>query len=29
VIEIKLSADEKTAFMKSVEAVKQGCAKFM
>jgi malate dehydrogenase len=29
VIEIKLSADEKAAFMKSVEAVKQGCAKFM
>ncbi len=29
VIEIKLSADEEAAFMKSVEAVKQGCEKFM
>lgn len=29
VIEIKLSADEKAAFMKSVDAVRQGCAKFM
>jgi malate dehydrogenase len=29
VIEIKLSADEKAAFMKSVEAVRQGCEKFM
>jgi malate dehydrogenase len=29
VVEIKLSADEKAAFMKSVEAVRQGCAKFM
>jgi len=29
VMEIKLSADEKAAFMKSVEAVRQGCAKFM
>ncbi len=29
VVEIKLSEDERTAFMKSVEAVKTGCAKFM
>jgi malate dehydrogenase len=29
VVEIKLSTDEKAAFMKSVEAVRQGCAKFM
>ena len=29
VIEIKLSAEEKAAFMKSVEAVRAGCAKFM
>jgi malate dehydrogenase len=29
VVEVKLSADEKAAFMKSVEAVRQGCAKFM
>ena len=29
VVEIKLSADEKAAFMKSAEAVRQGCAKFM
>ncbi len=29
VVEIKLSADETAAFMKSVEAVRQGCAKFM
>jgi len=29
VVEIKLSADENAAFMKSVEAVRAGCAKFM
>jgi malate dehydrogenase len=29
VVEIKLSPDEKAAFMKSVDAVRQGCAKFM
>ena len=29
VVEIKLSADEKAAFMKSVDAVRAGCAKFM
>ena len=29
VVEIKLSADENAAFMKSVDAVRQGCAKFM
>ena len=29
VIEVKLNADEKAGFMKSVEAVKSGCAKFM
>ncbi len=29
VVEIKLSADENAAFMKSVEAVRSGCAKFM
>jgi len=29
VVEIRLSADEKAAFMKSVDAVRQGCAKFM
>ena len=29
VIQVKLNDDEKTAFMRSVEAVKQGCAKFM
>jgi malate dehydrogenase len=29
VIEIKLSTDEKAAFMKSVDAVRQGCEKFM
>jgi len=29
VIEIKLSADENAAFMRSVDAVRQGCAKFM
>jgi malate dehydrogenase len=29
VVEIKLSSDEKAAFMKSVDAVRQGCAKFM
>jgi malate dehydrogenase len=29
VVEIKLSAEEKAAFMKSVDAVRQGCAKFM
>jgi malate dehydrogenase len=29
VIEIRLSADEQGAFMKSVEAVRAGCAKFM
>ncbi len=28
-IEVKLTAEEKSAFMKSVEAVKSGCAKFM
>jgi malate dehydrogenase len=28
-VEVKLNADEKTGFMKSVEAVKSGCAKFM
>lgn len=28
VIEVKLDADEKAAFMKSVEAVRSGCAKF-
>jgi len=29
VVEIKLAVDEKTAFMRSVDAVRQGCAKFM
>jgi malate dehydrogenase len=29
VMEVKLNADEKAAFMKSVEAVRSGCAKFM
>jgi malate dehydrogenase len=29
VVEIELSSDEKAAFMKSVDAVRQGCAKFM
>ncbi len=29
VVEIKLNADENAAFMKSVEAVRSGCAKFM
>jgi malate dehydrogenase len=29
VVEIKLGVDEKTAFMKSVDAVRAGCAKFM
>jgi len=29
VVEITLSADEKAAFMKSVEAVRSGCAKFI
>lgn len=29
VVEVKLNAEEKAAFMKSVEAVKAGCAKFM
>ena len=29
VIEVKLNADENAGFMKSVEAVKSGCAKFM
>ena len=29
VVEITLSADEKAAFLKSVDAVRQGCAKFM
>ncbi len=29
VIEVKLSADENAAFMKSIEAVRSGCAKFM
>jgi malate dehydrogenase len=29
VVEIKLSPDEKAAFMKSVDAVRQGCEKFM
>jgi malate dehydrogenase len=29
VVEIKLSADEKAAFMRSVDAVRQGCARFM
>jgi len=28
-VEVKLSADENAGFMKSVEAVKSGCAKFM
>ena len=28
-VEVKLNAEEKSAFMKSVEAVKSGCAKFM
>jgi malate dehydrogenase len=28
-VEVKLDAEEKSAFMKSVEAVKSGCAKFM
>jgi hypothetical protein len=27
-VEIKLSADETAAFMKSVDAVRAGCAKF-
>jgi malate dehydrogenase len=29
VIEVKLTADEQSAFMRSVEAVRQGCARFM
>jgi malate dehydrogenase len=29
VVEIKLTGDEKAAFMKSVDAVRQGCEKFM
>lgn len=29
IIEVKLNAEEKAGFMKSVEAVKSGCAKFM
>jgi len=29
VVEIKLSAEERAAFMKSVDAVRQGCEKFM
>jgi malate dehydrogenase len=29
VVEVRLNAEEKAAFMKSVEAVKAGCAKFM
>ena len=29
VVEIKLNSDEKAAFMKSVDAVRQGCEKFM
>jgi len=29
VVEVKLNKDEQAAFMRSVEAVKQGCAKFM
>jgi malate dehydrogenase len=29
VVEVKLNAEEKTAFMRSVEVVKAGCAKFM
>ena len=29
VIQVKLNDDEKAAFMRSVEAVKEGCAKFM
>jgi malate dehydrogenase len=29
VVEIKLNPDEKAAFMRSVDAVRQGCAKFM
>ncbi len=29
IVEIKLTADERAAFMKSVEAVRLGCAKFM
>jgi malate dehydrogenase len=29
VVEVTLNAEEKAAFMKSVEAVKSGCAKFM
>jgi len=29
VVEIKLGADERAAFMKSVDAVRSGCAKFM
>jgi malate dehydrogenase len=29
VVEIKLSAEERAAFMKSVDAVRSGCAKFM
>jgi malate dehydrogenase len=29
VVEIKLTADEQAAFMRSVDAVRQGCAKFM
>ena len=29
VLEVKLNADEKAAFMKSVDAVRAGCAKFM
>jgi malate dehydrogenase len=29
VVEVKLNDEERIAFMKSVEAVKSGCAKFM
>jgi malate dehydrogenase len=29
VMEVKLAAGEKAAFMKSVDAVRSGCAKFM
>jgi malate dehydrogenase len=29
VIEVKLNAEEKAGFVKSVEAVKSGCARFM
>jgi len=28
-VDVKLNAEERSAFMKSVEAVKSGCAKFM